>query len=484
MRLPVPDLGTQVRPFRATAIRALALGAAGLALAQACTTLEVVGVRVTSVEVTPASATITEGTLRQFTATVRDEAGTPIPLVQVAWSVDGPSVAQIDQSGLATALKAGTTTVRAEFQGISGQATLTVEPGALSNVPPTATITAPANNSSSIQGSNVTFTGTGTDPEDGTLTGASLVWTSNLAGQIGTGASVSTTVLVVGIHIITLTVTDSYGATDTDQITVSVTSANRAPTAAITAPANGSTFTQGDNITFTGTGTDPEDGALSGARLVWTSQLDGPIGTGTSFSTGLLSLGTHIITLRATDSGGAIAAAQIVLTVLPVPAPTVTSISPSAGPTAGGTSVTIGGTGFRSGATVTIGGTAAINVVFGSATSITATTPAHSAGLVNVVVTNPDAQTGTLTNGFTYQAPAPPPPAPAIGLSATTATFNATVGGADPGAQQINVTNAGTGTLNGLSTVISYQAGQPTGWLTAALNQTTAPATITLSAAT
>ncbi len=39
-----------------------------------------------------------------------------------------------------------------------------------------------------------------------------------------------------------------------------------------------------------------------------------------------------------------------------------------------------------------------------SATSITATTPAHAAGAVNVVVTNTDAQSGTLTNGYTYSS--------------------------------------------------------------------------------
>ena len=85
-----------------------------------------------------------------------------------------------------------------------------------------------------------------------------------------------------------------------------------------------------------------------------------------------------------------------------VPAPTVTSISPTSGTTSGGTSVTITGTGFLSGATVSIGGTAATSVTVVSSTSITATTPAHSAGTVNVVVTNTDSQSGTLNNGYTY----------------------------------------------------------------------------------
>ena len=81
---------------------------------------------------------------------------------------------------------------------------------------------------------------------------------------------------------------------------------------------------------------------------------------------------------------------------------TVAGIVPASGSTAGGSAVTIIGDNFVSGATVTIGGVAATNVTVVNATAIAATTAAHAAGLVNVVVTNPDTQTGTLVNGFTY----------------------------------------------------------------------------------
>ena len=82
--------------------------------------------------------------------------------------------------------------------------------------------------------------------------------------------------------------------------------------------------------------------------------------------------------------------------------PAPTAISPTSGTTSGGTPVTISGTNFASGATVTFGGTAATNVVVVSSTSITAKTPARTAGVVNVVVTNSNGQSGTLTNGYTY----------------------------------------------------------------------------------
>ena len=89
----------------------------------------------------------------------------------------------------------------------------------------------------------------------------------------------------------------------------------------------------------------------------------------------------------------------------PPPPPSPTSILPTSGSSNGGTSVTITGTGFAAGATVKFGGTAATNVAVGSSTSITATTPAHAAGAVDVVVTNSDSQSGTLTGDIPTPRP-------------------------------------------------------------------------------
>ncbi|MGO9828554.1 MAG: IPT/TIG domain-containing protein [Myxococcaceae bacterium] len=83
--------------------------------------------------------------------------------------------------------------------------------------------------------------------------------------------------------------------------------------------------------------------------------------------------------------------------------PTITSISPTSGPPAGGTPVTILGVGFQSGATVSFGSAAATGVSVTGPGSISATTPAGTAGsTVGVTVTNPDAQSGTLPGAFTY----------------------------------------------------------------------------------
>ena len=84
-----------------------------------------------------------------------------------------------------------------------------------------------------------------------------------------------------------------------------------------------------------------------------------------------------------------------------VAAPTVTSISPTSGPAAGGTSVTITGTGFTGTTGVKIGGAAATGVSVVNSTTITATTPAGTAGTASVLVTTPGG-TNAANTLFTY----------------------------------------------------------------------------------
>jgi glucose/arabinose dehydrogenase len=85
-----------------------------------------------------------------------------------------------------------------------------------------------------------------------------------------------------------------------------------------------------------------------------------------------------------------------------VAAPTVAAVSPSSGPSSGGSRVVVTGTGLQRGATVTLGTAAAAHVLVSSSTQLTANTGAHAAGPVTVVVTNPDTKFGSLPSGFTY----------------------------------------------------------------------------------
>jgi PKD repeat protein len=166
-------------------------------------------------------------------------------------------------------------------------------------------------------GTSVTFTGSGTDPEDGALTDAALAWSSSLDGALGTGASLSVTTLTAGMHLVTLTGTDSGGNAATATRTLTVLPMNAAPTVSITVPADNTQVSAGTNVVFSAMANDPEDGALSGNAVRWNSDLDGQLGTGVSVSTAGLSVGTHTITVTATDSGGRAASTSVHVIVAP-----------------------------------------------------------------------------------------------------------------------------------------------------------------------
>ena len=88
--------------------------------------------------------------------------------------------------------------------------------------------------------------------------------------------------------------------------------------------------------------------------------------------------GSVDVTVSTTLGGTSALTANDVYTYLV--APTVTSVSPATGSTSGGSSVVIAGTGFTSTSAVTFGTVAATSFTVNSATQITATVPAGSAG--------------------------------------------------------------------------------------------------------
>ncbi len=306
--------------------------------------------------------------------------------------------------------------------------TLAIEP----NTAPTVEIESPNDEAVFQSGATVIFSGSASDDQDGPLTGNSLAWTSDVDGTMGTGSVFQISTLSLGAHTITLTATDSLGATGTASITVTIVEASTQdisgtwqfsaaqpwaegdagctpgttssgicqitqtgnnftldflsgwtcdppftcsysgtvsnnhyvgynggvvddeggvvtsiidftavsedtltgqstsqydlsgyqcrwgydlglspssvidlpPVAAISSPSDGSTWGQDQSISFIGSGTDPEDGDLTGTSLIWTSSIDGQIHTGGSFYIDTLSVGTHLITLTAVDSQG------------------------------------------------------------------------------------------------------------------------------------------------------------------------------------
>ncbi|MFK0279551.1 IPT/TIG domain-containing protein [Streptomyces sp. NPDC090499] len=111
-----------------------------------------------------------------------------------------------------------------------------------------------------------------------------------------------------------------------------------------------------------------------------------------------------VLPLRLAVQGGDDTDAWYVLTDDPAfqpPVPTITTLSPSTGPIAGGTVVTIVGTDLDSATGVTFGTGAGTALVVESDTELTVTTPAGTTGAKDVTVTTAGG-TATKTGGFTY----------------------------------------------------------------------------------
>lgn len=108
--------------------------------------------------------------------------------------------------------------------------------------------------------------------------------------------------------------------------------------------------------------------------------------------------------LHPNETGAAYIASVTKPVILALDDPTVTSISPASGTTLGGTSVILTGTNFIDTISVTFSGASAASYMVDSATQITVVTPAHTIGIVDVVVTT---TFGTVTenSGFTFYAP-------------------------------------------------------------------------------
>ncbi|AFS82157.1 matrixin family metalloprotease [Candidatus Nitrosopumilus sediminis] len=104
------------------------------------------------------------------------------------------------------------------------------------------------------------------------------------------------------------------------------TPTNNSPTVSISSPSDNSSFDSASVILFAGSASDIEDGDIT-ANLSWTSNIDGAIGTGGSFSASLTD-GTHIITAQVTDAGGKTATDSITITVGEIIVAEKTSVNP------------------------------------------------------------------------------------------------------------------------------------------------------------
>ncbi|MFP4460161.1 MAG: LVIVD repeat-containing protein [Candidatus Zixiibacteriota bacterium] len=155
------------------------------------------------------------------------------------------------------------------------------------------------------------FSGDVTDDAESEIIAENIIWVSNIDEQIGSGIEFSR-ILSAGEHAITLSYTDVDSNYASDDVSITVTSIGSAPEFTILYPDDGSRHPSGDDITFTGTATDAEDGTID--DMTWSSSIDGELGTGSEITT-TLSIGNHTITLSGADSDENVGFASIEINI-------------------------------------------------------------------------------------------------------------------------------------------------------------------------
>ncbi|HSG24964.1 MAG TPA: S8 family serine peptidase, partial [Anaerolineales bacterium] len=155
------------------------------------------------------------------------------------------------------------------------------------NTAPTVTIESPRDGAAIASGTSITFEGSAIDAEDGNRS-SSIVWTSSIDGNLGTGASVSA-VLTVGTHTITASVTDNGNLTATDSISVTVNGSTGGGTLVVSVTTDQANYGKGDTVMITVNVTDGSS-AVAGASV--SVRIDTPsgkayTGSGTTDSNGV-----------------------------------------------------------------------------------------------------------------------------------------------------------------------------------------------------
>jgi hypothetical protein len=248
-------------------------------------------------------------------------------------------------------------------------------------------------------GTAVTITGTN-------FTEATAVFVGDLPAtmfNVNSAASITAQSAPQAAGVVDITVATAQGisaAVSGDQFTYNAT----APTVTGVAP-NSGPAAGGTQVVVTGT----NFLAVTAVTFGMTAATAYSVDSATQITATAPALGAgsdHITVTTSVATSGPSGADQF--TAMSAPAPTVTSVRPTSGPMAGGTTVVITGTDFTSASQVAFGTVNATSYTVDSPTQITATSPSQVAGDVDVTVTTPSGVSPINdAHQFSYLAAAP-----------------------------------------------------------------------------
>ena len=262
--------------------------------------------------VSPASASVIVGRTTQFAASVADASGKPLLGRSVTWSTSNSTIAQVNGTGLASAVAVGgPVMIEATSEGKTGTAEVTVIPVPIASVtltPPSANITL---------GQTAQLVATAKDANGNALTGRTISWASDNSAVADVDGNGLVTAKTVGGPV-TITAS-SEGKTGSATVTVSPV-----PIASIAVSPATSTLTVGQTAQLTATPKDANGDPLTGRVITWVSDNATVAAVeGSGLVTAKAAGGP--VTITATSEGKSGIAS---VTVIPIPVASVT-VTPS-----------------------------------------------------------------------------------------------------------------------------------------------------------
>jgi uncharacterized protein YjdB len=250
-------------------------------------TINVRQIPITSVTVTPAVSSVAVGASVQLTATVRS--GTTVLTDRiVGWSSSNDAIAVVSSTGRVTALKAGSVTITATSEGVSGTALIGIG---------IASIVVTPNPTGVVVGQTRQLTATARDGSNSAIAGVPFTWASAATAR----ATVNASGLVTGVSAGPVSISATFAAIS-GSATVTVTAP---PVASVTVTPSPATLAAGQNsIQLTATLKDAAGNTLTGRSINWSSSniLRATVSSGLVSRTPITStLGT--VTITATSEG-------------------------------------------------------------------------------------------------------------------------------------------------------------------------------------
>ena len=295
-------------------------------------------------------------------------------------------------SGTPTTAGSNSVTVTAtDNSGATGSATFSW------TVTNTVSVTSPGNQSSASGTAITPLPIVASDSGGSALTYSATGLPAGLSINAGTG-TISGTPTTAGSNSVTVTATDNSGATGSATFSWTVTGSATSPTITLLNHTSGRAA-GGVKVKITGThlngATKVYFGSVAATAFRWNRK-----GTRILATTPAEASGTVDVTVVTPQGTSSLSASDRYTFV----GPTIVSVTPNAGPVAGGTKVKIKGSTFSEATQVSFGSMAATTFkVTDDGKSITVTAPAHAMGTVDITVTSPSGTSAvTGSDRFTF----------------------------------------------------------------------------------